>query len=115
MIQAVKNGQFSARAVYLHFGIANSDVVSWWLQAFKHKTEEESLKYRILELETENAILKKVVGTQPTKNAAISQKISTIYYDNDGNYCYRCVMFKLRETIKINHKKSATYYAIIGA
>lgn len=49
------------------------------------------------------------------KNVAISQEIATIYHNNHGNYGYRCVMFKLRETIKINHKKSATYYAIIGA
>lgn len=35
----------------------------------KPKTEEERLKYRILELEAENVILKKVVRTQPTKNA----------------------------------------------
>ena len=87
VIQAVKNGQFSAEAACLHFGIANSGVVSQWLQAFekqginglmpkpkgrptmkpkypkmppKPKTEEERLKYRILELEAENAILKKL-------------------------------------------------------
>ncbi|HHQ6243311.1 TPA: IS3 family transposase [Haemophilus influenzae] len=35
IIQAVKNGQFSAEAAYLHFGITNSDVVSQWLQAFE--------------------------------------------------------------------------------
>ena len=87
VIKAVKNGQFSAEAACLHFGIANSGVVSQWLQAFekqginglipkpkgrptmkpkypkmppKPKTEEERLKYRILELEAENAILKKL-------------------------------------------------------
>ena len=83
----VKNGQFSAEAACLHFCIANSGVVSQWLQIFekqginglipkpksrptmklkypkmspKPKTEEERLKYRILELEAENAILKKL-------------------------------------------------------
>ncbi|HHE9970706.1 TPA: helix-turn-helix domain-containing protein [Haemophilus influenzae] len=35
IIQAVKNGQFSAEAAYLHFGITNSGVVSQWLQAFE--------------------------------------------------------------------------------
>ena len=87
VIQAVKNGKFSVGAACLHFGIANSGVVSQWLQAFekqginglipkpkgrptmkpkypkmppKPKTEEERLKYRILELEAENAILKKL-------------------------------------------------------
>ena len=35
----------------------------------KPKIEEERLKYRILELEAENAILKKIAKTQPTKNA----------------------------------------------
>ncbi len=77
VIQAVKNGQFSAEAACLHFGIANSGVVSQWFQVFekqginglmpkpkghptikpkypkmppKPKTEEERLKYRILEL-----------------------------------------------------------------
>ena len=35
VIQTVKNGQFSAEAAYLHFGITNSDVVSQWLQAFE--------------------------------------------------------------------------------
>ena len=87
VVQAVKNGQFSAETACLYFGIANSGVVSQWLQAFekqginglipkpkgrptmkpkypkmppKPKTEEERLKYRILELEAENAILKKL-------------------------------------------------------
>lgn len=87
VIQAVKNGQFSAEAACLYFGIANSGVVSQWLQTFekqginglmpkpkgrptmtskypkmppKPKTEEERLKYRILELEAEVAILKKL-------------------------------------------------------
>lgn len=39
------------------------------------------------------------------KNVATSQEIVTIYHDNHGNYGYRRVTFKLRETIKINHKK----------
>ena len=43
--------------------------------------------------------------TKDNKNAAISQEIVTIYHDNHGNYDYRRVTFKLRETIKINHKK----------
>jgi hypothetical protein len=87
VVQAVKNGQFSAETTCLYFGIANSATVSQWLQAFdkqginsllpkpkgrstikpqypkmppKPKTEEERLKYRILELEAENAILKKL-------------------------------------------------------
>lgn len=87
VVQAVKNRQFSAEAACLHFGIANSATVSQWLQAFekqgingllpkpkgrptmkpkypkmppKPKTEEERLKYRILELEAEVAILKKL-------------------------------------------------------
>ena len=87
VIQAVKNGQFSAESACLYFGIANSATVSQWLQAFekqginglipkpkgrptmkpkypkmppKPKTEEERLKYRILKLEAENAILKKL-------------------------------------------------------
>ncbi|SUU34535.1 transposase and inactivated derivative [Actinobacillus seminis] len=37
VIQAVKNGQFSARNACFHFGIANSGIGSQWLQAFdKH-------------------------------------------------------------------------------
>ena len=43
--------------------------------------------------------------TKNDKNAALSQEIITIYHDNHGNYGYRRVTFKLRETIKINHKK----------
>ncbi|WP_143538984.1 IS3 family transposase [Rodentibacter ratti] len=96
VIQAVKKGQFSAESACLHFGIANSGVISQWLQAFEKqginglfpkpkgrpamkpkypkmppppKTEEERLRYRILELEAENAYPKKVAGTQPSKNA----------------------------------------------
>ncbi len=87
VIQAVKNGQFSAERACIHFGIANSSVVSQWLKAFEKqgingllskpkgrptmkprypkmppppKTEEERLQLRILELEAENAILKKL-------------------------------------------------------
>ena len=87
VIQAVKNGEFSAEKASLHFGIANSGVISQWLQAFekqginglfpkpkgrptmkpkypkmppKPKTEEERLRYRIQELEAEVAILKKL-------------------------------------------------------
>lgn len=87
VIQAVKKGQFSAESACLHFGIANSGVISQWLQAFEKqginglfpkpkgrpamkpkypkmpppsKTEEERLRYRILELEAENAYLKKL-------------------------------------------------------
>lgn len=76
MIQAVKNGQFSAEYAYLYFAIINSGIISQWLHAFdRHgingllskpkgrppmkpqypkmllqKTEEERLRYRILEL-----------------------------------------------------------------
>lgn len=87
VVQAVRNGQFSAEYACLYFGIANSGIISQWLQAFdkqgingllpkpkgrpsmkvkspkmppKPKTEEERLRYRILELEAENAILKKL-------------------------------------------------------
>lgn len=87
MIQAVKNGQFSAEAACLHFGIANSGVVSQWLQAFekqgingliskpkgrptmkpkypkmltKPKTREEELELENLRLRAENAILKRL-------------------------------------------------------
>lgn len=86
VIQAVKTGQWSAREAGLHFGIASSGVISQWLHAFEKqgingllpklkghpsmkpnypkmppmpKTEEERLRYRILELEAEVAILKK--------------------------------------------------------
>ena len=87
VIQAVKNGQFSAEAACLHFGIANSGVVSQWLKAFekqginglipkpkgrptmkpkypkmppKPKTREEELELENLRLRAENAILKKL-------------------------------------------------------
>ena len=87
VIQAVKKGQFSAERASLHFGIANSGSISQWLKAFEKqgingllpkpkgrptmkpkypkmppppKTEEERLRYRILELEAEVAYLKKL-------------------------------------------------------
>lgn len=87
VIQAVKKGQFSAEAACLYFGIANSGVVSQWLQAFekqginglipkpkgrptmkpkypkmppKPKTREEELELENLRLRAENAILKKL-------------------------------------------------------
>ncbi|EFL77552.1 hypothetical protein APP2_0359 [Actinobacillus pleuropneumoniae serovar 2 str. 4226] len=85
VIQAVKKGQFSAESASLHFGIANSGSISQWLHIFEEqgingllpkpkgrptmkpkypkmppppKTKEERLRYRILELEAENAYLK---------------------------------------------------------
>ena len=87
VIQAVKKGQFSAERASLHFGIANSGSISQWLHTFEEqgingllpkpkgrptmkpkypkmppppKTEEERLRYRILELEAEVAYLKKL-------------------------------------------------------
>ena len=87
VIQAVKKGLFSAESASLHFGIANSSTISQWLHVFEKgginallpkpkgrptmkpkypkmppppKTEEERLRYRILELEAENAYLKKL-------------------------------------------------------
>ncbi|QLB18852.1 hypothetical protein A6B41_05040 [Mannheimia granulomatis] len=87
VVQAVKNRQFSAESATLYFGIANSGIISQWLHTFDKqginglfpkpkgrppmkpkypkmppppKTEEERLRYRILELEAENAILKKL-------------------------------------------------------
>ena len=87
VIQAVQNGLFSQEKASLYFGIANSGVISQWLKAFEKqgingllpkpkgrptmkpkypkmppppKTEEERLRYRILELEAEVAILKKL-------------------------------------------------------
>ena len=35
VIQAVKNGQFSAETAYLYFGIANSSVINRWLRVFE--------------------------------------------------------------------------------
>ena len=86
MIQALR-GQFSITQVALHFSIQNHGIISRWLRAFdrqgincllpklkgrpimklkypkmlpKPKTEEERLRYRILEFEAEIAILKKL-------------------------------------------------------
>lgn len=94
VIQAVKNGQFSAEAACLHFGIANSGIVSQWLKAFekqginglmskpkgrptmkpkypkmppKPKTREEELELENLRLRAENAILKKLQGLNQQK------------------------------------------------
>ncbi|WP_115615541.1 IS3 family transposase [Avibacterium paragallinarum] len=96
VIQAIKKGQCSAEAACFRFDIPSSGIISQWLQRFEKqgidglllkpkgrpsmklnspkmpptpKTEEERLRYRILELEAENANAKKVAGTQPTKNA----------------------------------------------
>ncbi|WP_115608397.1 IS3 family transposase [Actinobacillus ureae] len=108
VIQAVKKGQFSAESASLHFGIANSGSISQWFQAFEKqgingllpkpkgrptmkpkypqmppppKTEEERLRYRILELEAEVAYPKKVAGVQPTKNAAKTAIVKTLRVD----------------------------------
>ncbi|WP_144435024.1 IS3 family transposase [Actinobacillus pleuropneumoniae] len=108
VIQAVKKGQFSAENASLHFGIANSGSISQWLHIFEEqgingllpkpkgrptmkpkypkmppppKTEEERLRYRILELEAENAYPKKVAGAQPTKNAAKAAIVKTLRVD----------------------------------
>ncbi|MCK3655315.1 hypothetical protein A4G19_05945 [Pasteurellaceae bacterium Macca] len=95
VVQAVINGQFSAESACLHFGIANSGIISQWLQAFekqgingllpkpkgrpvmkskspkmpRFKTEEERLRYRILELEAEVAVLKKLQELNQQKMA----------------------------------------------
>ena len=87
LVQAVKQGKCSAEVACLHFGIANSGVVSQWLQAFerqginglipkpkgrptmkpkypkmpsKPKTREKELELENLRLCAENAILKKL-------------------------------------------------------
>ena len=87
VIQAVKNGQFSAETAYLYFGIANSSVINRWLRVFekqginglipkpkdrptmkpkypkmppKPKTREEELALENLRLRAENEILKKL-------------------------------------------------------
>ena len=87
LVQAVKQGKCSAEVACLHFGIANSGVVSQWLQAFekqginglmpkpkgrptmkpkypkmpsKPKTREEELELENLRLRAESAILKKL-------------------------------------------------------
>ena len=94
VIQAVKTGQFSTRQAALYFGIPNHGIISQWLQVFDKqgkkglqpkpkgrptvkpkypqmppppKTEEERLRYRILELEAENAILKKLRALNQAK------------------------------------------------
>lgn len=86
VIQAVKNGQFSAEIAYLYFGIANSSVINRWLRVFekqginglmpkpkgrpamkpkspkmppKPETREEELELENLRLRAENEILKK--------------------------------------------------------
>ncbi|WP_017805475.1 helix-turn-helix domain-containing protein [Avibacterium paragallinarum] len=86
VIQAIKKGQCSAEAACFRFDIPSSGIISQWLQRFEKqgidglllkpkgrpsmklnspkmpptpKTEEERLRYRILELEAENAMLKK--------------------------------------------------------
>ena len=48
------------------------------------------------------------------KNAAISQDIVSIYHDNHGNHGYRHVTFKLRKTLKINHKKVQRIMQVLG-
>ena len=87
VVQAVKNGVFSTQKAALYFGIPEPSLISRWLQAFDKqginglfpkrkgrpsmkpkypkmppppKTEEERLRYRILELEAEVAVLKKL-------------------------------------------------------
>ncbi|PJG84211.1 IS3 family transposase [Conservatibacter flavescens] len=87
VILSVIKGDYSAEKAALQFGIRSSALISQWLKAFKKegikglepkpkgrpsmkpkyakmppkpKTEEERLKLRILELEAENAYLKKL-------------------------------------------------------
>lgn len=88
VVQAVRNGEFSAEEASLRFGIANSGIISQWLKVAAEdgikglepkgrkpmstkrpkyakmppppKTEEERLRLRILELEAEVAYLKKL-------------------------------------------------------
>lgn len=94
VIDAVKKGLFSIRQAALHFAIPNHGIISQWLHAFdkqgingllpqpkgrpvmkpkypkmppKPKTEEERLRYRILELEAEVAILKKLQALNQQK------------------------------------------------
>ncbi|HHT7864545.1 hypothetical protein PMCNE_06040 [Pasteurella multocida] len=95
VIQAVKKGQFSAESACLHFGIANSGVISQWLQAFEKQginglfpkpKERPAMKpkypkmpppqnrRRTLALSdfgtgSGECLPKKVAGTQPSKNA----------------------------------------------
>ncbi|MDH2998520.1 hypothetical protein A1D22_10975 [Pasteurellaceae bacterium LFhippo2] len=87
VIQSITTGQFCAEDATIHFGLSNSGIVSQWLKAFLKsginglqpktkgrpsmkpkyakmppppKTEEDRLRLRILELEAENAFLKKL-------------------------------------------------------
>lgn len=87
VVQAVLHNQFTGEEATLHFGLPNSSLVSQWLKAFEKqginglkpkpkgrpsmkpkyarmppppKTEEDRLRLRILELEAENALLKKL-------------------------------------------------------
>lgn len=95
VIQAIQNGLCSAESACFMFGISHSGVISQWLHAFekqgtngllpkpkgrpsmkpkypkmlpKSKTEEERLRYRILELEAEVATLKKCQELNQVKN-----------------------------------------------
>lgn len=52
--------------------------------------------------------------TKSDKNAAISHEIASIYHDNHGNYGYRRITLKLKETIKINHKKVQRIMQALG-
>ena len=87
MVQSVLEGQFCIKEAALQFGIASASNISQWLKAFKKegikdleprpkgittmrpkyakmppapKTEADRLRLRILELEAENAYLKKM-------------------------------------------------------
>ncbi|PRK14120.1 hypothetical protein BV195_00651B, partial [Haemophilus influenzae] len=46
------------------------------------------------------------------KNVALLQEIAAIYHNNHGNCGYRRVTLKLRESIKVNHKKATTYVSV---
>lgn len=87
VIQTILRGEMTTELAYLHFGIPDASIIRRWLKIYqqsgieglqpKHpgipamkkpryakmppppKTEEERLRLRILELETENAYLKK--------------------------------------------------------
>lgn len=86
VVQSITTGQFCTEEAALHFGLPTDSLVSQWLKAFLKsgingllpkpkgrpsmkpkyakmppppKTEEDRLRSRILELETENAYLKK--------------------------------------------------------
>lgn len=85
VIQAVKNGQYAVRQAALKFGLPSPSLIVQWLNAFEKqginglqpkpkgrfamkpkyakmppKTEEDRLRWRILELEAEVAYLKKL-------------------------------------------------------